>query len=304
MLKCIINNNEEMLRYEVFNTFKEIGYSSDNVIHQKIFSPIKSSGLFDVKQGIWLELKKNEGLPNFKEYLKKAKNPEEDIKAQDIIISLLSVRACKPILDFVKKNGGIVEKNTDKKTDFYLSKYELPKNTKDLLIDYIGENTEKVLPLLNYLDSEDEDKIKKLKPYDVLIAISNIPGSVPYYQFLDPMIKGDVHKTIREYRRVKMTLNEFICMVGIKQKVEMIERAYFLKKTGVKSYKDVAKAIGSHPYPVKLIWHTTSFSQAKIERIIEITRILEEGIKGKFPKNMVDFLFQRYLIELTILMKG
>lgn len=304
MLKCIINNNEDILRYEVLKSFEEEGYIREEIIHQKIFSPIKSSGLFDSKNAIWLELKKNEGLPNFKQYLKKAKNPEEDIKCQDIIISLLSVRECKPILDFVKKNGGVVEKNTNRDSKYYLDKYKIPDKTKKIIIDYIGQDTEKVLPLLNYFDSISEDKIKKLTPADIIITISNTPGAVPYFNFLDPMIKGDVQKTLREYRRVRMTLNEFVCMIGIKQKVDLIQKAYFLKKAGLNTSKKVAETIGSHPYPVKLIWHTTSFSQNKIERMVEITRIMEDGIKGGFPNSQKEEIFQRYLVELTLLMKG
>ena len=297
MLTFIINKNSEILNNKVKEILKEENIS---VERQTTFSPIKTRGLFNEKKVIWLSLENKDDLKTFVEYIKNKKN-RETVLDNDLLISTVTLQGISKIEKFVEENDGTVIKEKENNPNELLKEFPLKAGVMKEIVYFVGDSPELLIPLINSLKNTSNEKIKTMGEEDVLLLLPTRPGDVPPFKFLDPMIKGDVENACRDFYRSVENTHPLVSLVMLKNKLTVLNRANALYMTGIRNNNEMGKILGSHPYPIKLMWHLFG-KDKEIQKIMELYTELEEKMKGGYPIDS-KHLFARYLTEITIITK-
>lgn len=300
MLKLIINSNKDVLDNRILNEFRNNGYKRENIEFQENFLPFKTKGLFpEQNKAIWLNLESTTDIANFKKRLKDDKNIKNDILNQDIIIGLNTFRATQKIEKFIKDLNGEVIKEKNINIELLLGEYPLKRNLIYDVKDFIGEDDEKILSFINTLDNMSDDEIRKIDNESIYVLLDPRPGSIPIYQFVNPLMNGDIRKTIDYFDRITEHIHPLACLKTLKNRVELLYRANSLYNEGYQTPKRIAEVLDVKSYPIQLLWHLID-KDYDVERICSIVLELEKGLKGSSVVDGKD-LFKRYLIEIALI---
>lgn len=299
MIVLIVNKNKEILNALAKNLFKRNDISLSDVIKQEDFSPVRTHGLFGKKKScIWLDLTDKNKFNSFKKYIAD-KNNEKDIANQDLVITTVHFQGISPIEKLVKKMSGEIVKEKEVNVRGFLADYPLNKNVVNDIVDFVGSSYEKLLPLENSLKKMSREEIKNTSFEDILVMMPRTPGEIPIYQYLDSMIKGDMKNCMKDVDRSLNLVHPLVLLSLLKNKVNVIVATNHFYQSGETNYTTIAKHLGSHPYPIKLLFHIAK-NKEKVERIASLCVELENKLKTSHGIDDKS-LFKRYIAEITML---
>lgn len=303
MLKLIINKNKDVLEHKILKEFKKDGYNIENILVQEEFLPIKTKGLFPSNnEAIWIDLTENENIKKFKKRIEKDDKIKKDILKQDVIIGLNTFRATQKLEKFVKDLNGEIIKEKELNIEQILSNYPINRSLIYNIKDFIGEDDEKILSFLNTLDQMTDDDIRNINERSVYSLLDPKPGSIPIYQFVNPVIEGNVKMAIDYFDRTVENIHPNACLGTLKNRVQLMSRANTLYNIGYNTPNKVANVLEAKAYPIKLMWHIVSNNNA-VDRICFLVTKLEKELKGESKLDNY-ILFKRYLIEITLIARS
>lgn len=295
-LYLITNKNIDVLSNKVLRVFKKHDYKREEIEKQTVFAPKRTAGLFNnVKNAIWLDLSNEKDFKYFKENIND--KLKKDILRQDVIISTTILKGISPIEKIVEGLQGTIIKEKESTADDLLSDYPLSNNTKEVIRDFMGYSPNKILPLLNTLDSMTEEKIRKISPNDIALLLPETPGDIPPYEYLRPFVDGNIKQTISDLDRSLQSIHPLLLLSMLKNKIKEIVSLRLLILAGKTNHKEIGEIMSLHPYPVKLMWYISSNEQLTnflSDKILE----LESNMKGNSVLPL-DLLFKKGVVEMV-----
>lgn len=289
-LTFVMSDSEAFLRDEVLRISQEWGYNKSNITNVEEWNPTLASGavsLFGDVSITHLDLSDNNKLKAFVKLMtdKKTKHMFEDNwYGEGLIITSTYARGTKRIEDAVKKLGGNIQKKAKpaemKKT--LMSRVSLNKDTREFLNAYAGDDYQILIGIVNQISELTKDEQKKLTVDEVIVRLPSKPGSLPPWEFVNPMMEGNAKKAIELYERSVEGSHVLVTMQLSRKKLQLLYRLKLLQMAGMYKSQDQAKVVGERNGPN--IWITAKVAQkldvATTEYLAKLALHTEAGLKG------------------------
>lgn len=312
-LMFIMSDSEEYLRDEVIKRSKAWGFNSSNVKTIQKWNPaeVRSSiSLFEETSIIHLELNDKKDLKSFADKIsdKKEKKIFESEKwfGPALIITSIHAQGAKKIENLVKKSGGEVEKKIkpDKMIKVILSRLNINKELESFLTSYAGDDYQILIGIANQIEEMDKEKQNKLEIEDLITRLPSKPGSLPPWEFINPMLQGNANKAIELYERAVEGSFVLVTMILARKKLQLMYRLRILQSQGINDNNKQAKILGERGGPN--IWITAKaakkLSVETTEYLAKLSMVTEANLKGYLNVDS-DIVFKNYIALACIAIK-
>lgn len=311
-LYFILNDSEAFLRNEVIKLSKEWGFASTEVktIERFDYSIVNSPpSLFGIRSMTHLDLTKDADLKAFVKVIDNSKKNNyfnDEWFGAGLIITATNARSSKKIENLVSKTGGTVVKKANAKdtSNELLGRLKLNNNTLQFIKEYAGENYDMLLSVVNEISKIDEAKQFDLTPDELIVRLPQQPGSIPPWEFVNEMLKGDCDKAIKLYRRTIITSHPLVPLVFARRNMELLYRISVLRSQGIWNSKDIAKALDMKNGPA--IWNVDNVAKRininTAERLAILTSELDNNMKGGLAVDP-ELLFSNYIAHVCSLLR-
>lgn len=289
-LSFIMSDSEAYLRDEVLKVIKEWGFNKSNVTHVEEWNPTLASGAISLFGDIsitHLDLSDNNKLKAFVSLMRDKKSEhlfEGNWYGEGLIITSTHARGTKKIEDVVKAAGGSVQKKAKpaEMKKILLGRTFLEKDAKDFLDSYAGDDYQILIGVINQIEKMEKDEQKKLTIDDLIVRLPSKPGSLPPWEFVNPMLEGNADKAIELYERSVEGSHVLVTMQLARRKLQLLYRLRLLQSAGMYKSQDQAKIVGERNGPN--IWITAKVAQrldvATTEYLAKLALHTEAGLKG------------------------
>lgn len=164
-----------------------------------------------------------------------------------------------------------------------LNSVNLPKNVKDFLSEYVGENYSILLNIVNSLGNKD---CSNYTIDDVIILLPNQKGSIPPWEFINELFKGSptkIYESLDRYYKSNKG-SEFPLIALLKNKLTIIYHDLLLIKSGHNNISERAKLLGlNNTYQLKTLQQMKKKPTPEtIGKILKRTLDLENKLKGEY----------------------
>lgn len=309
----IMSDSEAYLRDEVIRIYKEWGFSSSNVKTTEVWNPalVKNSvSLFGEVSIIHLDLSDKKNLKSFADLISK-KDSKSDFENEGwygpgLIITSTHAMGTKKIENLITKTKGKVIKKAKpaEMIKLLLNKTKLNQEAKDFLTMYAGNDYQILISLVNQIKLLDKEEQANLKTEDLLVRLPGKPGSVPPWEFINPMLEGDAKRAIDLYERAVDGSHILVVMTLSKNKLQLLYRLKMLQKAGVWKSDQQAQILGERNGPN--IWITAKVAQQismeTAEYLSTLSFITEANLKGYLNANP-DIIFKNYISAVCLSIK-
>lgn len=289
-LTFVMSDSEAFLRDEVLRISQEWGYNKSNVTYVEEWNPTLASGaisLFGDVSITHLDLSDNNKLKAFVKLMtdKKTKHMFEDNwYGEGLIITSTYARGTKKIEDAVKKLNGIVQKKAKpaemKKS--LMGRISLNNDTKEFLDAYVGDDYQILISVVNQLSKLTKEEQGQLTIDELVVRLPSKPGSLPPWEFVNPMLEGNALKAIELYERSVEGSHVLVTMKLARTKLQLLYRLKLLQAAGIYKSQEQAKVVGERNGPN--IWITAKVAQkldiATAEYLAKLALHTEAGLKG------------------------
>lgn len=254
----IMSDSEAYLRDETIRIYKKWGFNSSNVkTIQKWDSSlaVNSTTLFGDTSMIHFDLSDKNDLKAFVSLIGK-KGEKEKFKKENwygpgLIITSIHARGAKKIENLVTATGGKVVKKAKpaQMITKLLKRVNLSKNSNDFLRTYAGEDYDMLISVVNGIEDLPKGEQKMLTPAELAVKLPTKPGTVPPWEFTDPLLKGNTAEAIDLFERAMEGSHVLVAMVLARRKLQLLYRLKVLQGAGVWDSKEQAKLLGERNGP-------------------------------------------------------
>lgn len=206
-----------------------------------------------------------------------------------IILSSLARNSTKKLEQFITDVGGEViaaKGNSRDKSNIsskLLSSLSLPKNVKNFMEEYSGDDYDTLISLIRSVSEIPEKQQSRLTIDDIIIRMPQAPGSIPPWEIEKPLMSGDLNETINLYRRIINHSHYLVVLSILKNKILLAYRisALFeiygkMDTAKVSAYLNVA-----NNYPLKLAVGTVKdLGPDALEKLLIVLLETEAQVKG------------------------
>lgn len=127
----------------------------------------------------------------------------------------------KKLESIMQKNDSIMyippAKGNETLAEKLISEIKLQKNIKDFLLDYIGDDYDTILPLVESLSQIPEKFHSKITIDDLYVRLPQPPGSIPPWEIEEPVFVGDVNRAISLSRRINQHASYLVWLSLLKK---------------------------------------------------------------------------------------
>jgi DNA polymerase III delta subunit len=303
-----MSDSEAHLRDEVIRQREKWGFKSSNVKTTETWNPALTRGsvsLFGEPILIHLDLSDKNRLKSFVEMIddKKSKYFEDHWFGQGVIITSTHAQGTKKIENLIKKSGGKVIKKAKpaEMVKILLNRVNLPKESKDFLKDYAGENYEILFSIVNQIEKMDKSEQQNTTIEDLIIRLPSKPGAVPPWEFINPMLEGDAKKAIKLYERAIEGSHILVTMTFAKSNLQLLYRLKVLQSVGIWKSNEQAETIGERNGPK--IWNAANVAKKvdikTAEYLAKLALATEANLKGHSSANP-DIIFKNFIAAVCI----
>lgn len=267
-LLFIMSDSEAYLRDEVLRTYKEWGFNKSNVKTVEEWNPAitkNTVSLFGEVSMTHLDLSDNNKLKAFVKMLddKKYKSlfEGENWFGAGLIITSIHAKGTKKIENLVKKTGGKIQKKTkpDEMKKILMSRINLNNETASFLDAYVGNDYQILIGIVNQIEKMDEDEQRNMTVDELIVRLPHKPGSLPPWEFINPMLEGNAHDAVSKYERAVEGSHVLVTMQLARKKLQLLYRLKVLQLSGVWKSQEQAKIVGEKHGPN--IWITAKTAQ-------------------------------------------
>ena len=166
-----------------------------------------------------------------------------------IVLTSVPKVSLKKLSEFVLEHDGYSEVNTktdEKKLgDEMLEESGFNREVRAYLKDWAGDDFEKLVPIIREFSAFPKAKRAKAKIEDIAIRLPTPPGSIPPWDFIDPMFRGDVKKSVELLRRtVSASKTTLVALSILNSNLQNAWRLAELSKCGSLPSDSELKAMG------------------------------------------------------------
>lgn len=309
----IMADSEAYLRDEVLRISKEWGFSKSNVKTVEDWNPAisrSSVSLFGELSMNHLDLSDGNKLKAFVSFLddKKYKDylSEEKWYGEALIITSTHARGTKKIETLVEKSGGKVQKKAtpEEMKKILLSRLSLSNENLEFLSAYVGNDYQILVGIVNDLEKLDEEKQKNIGLEELAVRLPSKPGSLPPWEFINPMLEGNAEQAVKLYERSAEGSHVLVTMKLARTKLQLLYRLKLIQLSGVWKSQEQAKIIGERNGPN--IWIPAKVAQkldvSTVEYLAKLALKTEADLKG-YSRVDPDTVFRTFLAQACLAIK-
>lgn len=287
----IMSDSEAYLRDEVIRISADWGFTSSMVKSVETWNPALVRGsvsLFGDVSMIHLDLSDKNKLKAFANYISDKK--EKTLFEKDnwfgagLIITSIHAQGAKKIENLVNKSGGIVVRKAKpiEMRNLLLKRIELNDNTKEFLESYVGEDYQILISIVNQLEILSKEEQKAMSVEDIIVRLPSKPGSVPPWEFINPMLEGKTKEAVDLYNRCIEGSHILVTMQLARTKLQLLYRLKLLLMAGIWNSKEQAEILKERNGPN--IWITSNVAKkidvSTAEYLAKLALITEANLKG------------------------
>lgn len=218
----------------------------------------------------------------------------EDV-AQDfsnglVVLSSATKNATKKLAEQIKRLGGsiyVAEKTKLDTTKSIVNELNLTKECKDFLVDYVGEEYQNLIALIESISDIPARLHPKITVEHLEIRLPHPPGEIPLWKLEDPLVQNNSPKFFEYLPRI-LSKNGSEPMVSS----YLLNRLRFMLfiKVSDGSIQDIQALTGLKGYPLKKAQtNATKFSYKSLSHGVEIMTDCDRDLKGgsRAPKQMI-----------------
>lgn len=248
----IMSDSEAYLRDETIRIYTSWGFTSSNVKQVERWDPTlarNSISLFGDVSMVHLDLSDANRLKEFVAFIsdkKEKANFEGDWFGPGLIITSTHARGAKKIEDLVKKSGGKIVKKAkpEEMIKILLNRLNLSSDTRQFAESYAGDDYQMLISVVNGLDKKSKEEQAQITPEELAVSLPVKPGSVPPWEFVNPMLAGNTEKAIDLYERAVVSSHILVPMLLGRKKLQMVYRLKVLQMSGVRNANEQARILG------------------------------------------------------------
>lgn len=169
-----------------------------------------------------------------------------------------------------------------------LSNFGLSSTVKSFLLEYAGQEYERLLSVLKSLEAIPKAKRATVTVEDIYIRLPQKPGSIPPWDIEKPLFALNPTKTIEMSRRLQESVPVLVVLFVVKNSfVRMFRIAAVRESNPQASMEEIAKTIREvNNYPLKLAKdRSSSYSLATLEQVASVMTETERQVKGGLAVN-------------------
>ncbi len=279
--------NEVKKIFEKFQDIERINYDLSETEIERVIEDLDTYNFLSSRKGVVAtnasflstDKIKSEVEHNLKILERYLENPNPD-NILIFIVNNLDKR--KKIVTTLLSSATLIEKELNLKELIQerLEEYKMDQRTENYLIEYCGNNNERIL-----------NEIEKLKTYKLEekeITISDINEVVirnmedNIFNLVDSILKGNKQKVFVTYQDLLLQGEQPSSILSkLANKIRLIYQVKVLAKVG-KSDQEIGKNLNIHPYPVKLARessynYTESMLTEYLEKLAQVDYEMKSG---------------------------
>ena len=248
-----------------------------------------SNSLFGDGYIIHLDLSEKDNMRKFIKLLDDKKTKDKftgNWYGEGMIITVSTAQGISKIEKLVTAaKGTVVKKLTPEQAiakllkDMYFSQ-----EIKEAIKSHVGDDYEMVTSLRNEMKKVQKDVQEGMSLEEVFIKIPQKPGSVKPWEFINPLMEGNLRETIDSFYRTIENTHVLVLMLFVKRKIDLLYRvstALIGANPYVKSEK-IAAELGCKNGPE--LWHILKSAKkipfSAAQHLAEIAIEGENSIKG------------------------
>lgn len=137
-----------------------------------------------------------------------SRNKAFDRKFPNGLILLCDIdrRSTRKLEKKIEQLGGTLTipdpKNKRKVTEDLLSGFKLRNYVRDFVVDYVGDDYDLALPMVRFLKTFTDDELRALDLEDIQDELPIAPGSLPPWEPVNALLKGNLNEALEKARRV------------------------------------------------------------------------------------------------------
>lgn len=105
-----------------------------------------------------------------------------------------------------------------------VSELNVTRSVRDMLLDYVGDDYDILIPIVDSLSSIPKNLHPKITQEDIYARFPQSPGSVAPWLIEKPLMAGNTDKTIDLFRRINQHSNYLVVIAIIRNKLQMAYR--------------------------------------------------------------------------------
>lgn len=303
-LFLIIDKHEAYRDYKIDKTLEEWGTSRKNL---KTIDTIKTTSgmdLFgDTPVSIITFYNNLDGLKKMIETITKMSKQElEESFPEGLIISTDAQRnSTKKLEKFVEEIGGTLslmtpDKDSDKMSLRFVNELNLTKPVKELLLSYVGDDYETLIPLVKTLSKIPKNKHKNITEEDILVRLPQAKGKIKPWDVMNKMDRNDLSGAIESARRVFQHSYYLVLLTMMKNQYQGMYRIGILSQQGCND-NEIKEITGVNNVGV-LKNKASKIPLAKLQRIVNIVSDTETKVKGGSSvdgENLVELMIMKIM---------
>lgn len=286
----IMSDSEAYLRDETIKLYQSWGFTSSNVNEVEKWSPSfgrSSVSLFGQASIVHLDLSDKNKLKSFVSFIsdkKESHNFEKGWFGAGLIITSTHAQGVKKIENLVKESGGKVVKKAKpaEMKKILLQRLKLARETKDFLDTYAGEDYQMLISITNQLEKMTKEEQLSLTPEELIVRLPTRPGTVPPWDFVNPMLAGNTNQAIDLFERSMAGSHLLVSMLMARKKLQMVYRLKILQTAGVNNSSQQVKILGEKsPWAIRDAANTAKrISVPTAEYLAKLSLVTEANLKG------------------------
>lgn len=312
-LTFIMSDSEAYLRDEVIRISGEWGFTKSNIKYVEEWNPALVRGalsLFGDVSMIHLDLNDKNKLKNFVDLIGDKSQAQlfegEKWFGPGLIITSIHAQGTKKIENLIEKSKGIVVKKAkpSEMKNKLLSRVKLNKDAKEFLVNYVGEDYQILIPLINQLEKLTKEEQSALPIEELIVKLPSKPGSVLPWEFINPLLEGNANEAINLYKRCVEGSHVLVTMQLARKKLQMLYRLKLLQLSGIWDSKKQAEILGENNGPN--IWITAgvakNLSLNTAEYLAKLALETEANLKG-YSNAKPDLIFTNFIAASCLAIK-
>lgn len=308
-LLFIMNDSEAFLRDEVIRTYEKWGFKSSNVKNVETWNPALSRGslsLFGESSMVHLDLTDKKYLKEFADLIsgKTTKQLfEDDWFSPGLIITTIHAQGAKKIESLITKSGGEIIKKAkpEEMKKLLLDRVSLNTETHKFVSTYAGDNYQMLIGIVNQLEKMNKEEQSSLTIDEMITKLPTNPGSVPPWEFINPMLEGNAESAIDLYTRGIENSHILVTMQLARTKLQLLYRLKLLSMANVWNSKEQAAILGERNGPN--IWITANVAKKvsiqTAEYLAKLALTTEANLKGHSNADP-NLIFVNFIAAVTI----
>ena len=221
-----------------------------------------------------------------------------------LVTTSVSRISTKKAEKLVLECGGKVYSSPSKNiTESIISEINFSSNAKKFLLDYLGDDYESAIPIVENLKDFSKEVQKKITSEDLYIRLPKPPGSIPPWSIEKTFWNGNIDSTIKVFRRIIKNNPPLIVFTILKNKILLSYRiSCLMNQVSEIDIPSILNIKNNYNYKLSL-YRSNNIVNLKLEKMSKLVDEAEFNIKGGSVINSVDII-ELLLIKLMLITKG